>query len=142
MRDAGILVSLASINCRLILQHSRPCYGNRPERRIDERNDANPSAFSLTDTIDEWKGVAGFIVWGCLPSGPGRGVIIINPNFLKDELQEISVTICALRVSLPSESAGYESGFGSRLSWLGIYPKKGKHFCLMTDKVLSMRPPQ
>jgi hypothetical protein len=107
MRGSQILVSLASINRRLILQRSRPCYGNRLENRIYERKDANPSTFSLTDTIDEWKGAAGFIVWGCLPNGPGRGVIMINPNFLKDELQEISVTICALRVSLPSESTGY-----------------------------------
>jgi hypothetical protein len=42
-RDARILVSLTSIKHRLILQRSTPCYGNRLERRIHERKDANPS---------------------------------------------------------------------------------------------------
>jgi hypothetical protein len=66
---------------------------------------------------------------------------MINPKFLEDELEDIFVAICTMRGSLPSESTGYESSLGSRWSWLRIGAEKENHFCLMTDEVVSMRPP-
>jgi hypothetical protein len=86
VQDARILVSRASINRRLILQRSRSCYGNRFERRIYECKDVNHSAFFLTETIDQWKSMTRFIVWGCFPSESCRGVKMTNTNLLKDEL--------------------------------------------------------
>jgi hypothetical protein len=62
---------------------------------------------------------------------------VINPNILKDESQEILASICAMIVPLPTESTGYESSFGSRVSWLRICPEKGSHVDLITNEVFQ-----